>query len=475
MTFYKHSTILSGKTSLFENNFDIFFMHGKAEKGFISTLQGKDKRQRTYKVSELENIVTNIDRSIDTYYTVNRFYAFSRKKIHCSHITCLFSDLDTYKTKYKDLPIEKTLELVLEECAKNYFPMPTTAMFSGRGIQLKWVFTEPERANFTSIKRFGEAQDAIQAMLVEFGSDTNAKDLSRVLRMEGTLHVDAQKYTYLMDLPGFHTYDLNHLHTLLDELIPEPVIKIVKEKKVKPVKAPKIKKEKEIIEKPAKKEFARTKLNLAVNNNKKETPIAFAKKGLLSLNTQRYLDLKRLARIRGNIEGQRMVFLMWIMNFKALAGQITPENFLEQAKIEADFLFTDGDYNLIDLITVQNKFVAQLAGEKTTYGGRSYLPLYTPKNRTLINIFEITAEEQQQLKTIIDDEEKLERHRVREMQRRRENGAVSREEYLENSITNAKPWEALGISRPTYYRRVKAGLINDNVIDNDVRQVRAVI
>lgn len=465
MNLHSNCTIYSDKASLIANNSDIFLMHGNADKGFISTLQGKERSQRTYKATELENIVSTIDRERDTYYTANRFYAFSRKKIHCSHIVCLFSDLDTYKVEaYKDLPVEQTLQLVLAECAAHYFPIPTTAIFTGRGIQLKWIFKEPERANFTSIKRFEESQKALLTMLDKFGADTQCKDLSRVLRMEGTLHEDAKKYTYRMALPSENLYDLNHLHTLLDELIPEPVLKIVQEKKVKPVKPLKIKKEMEIIEKPPKKEFARTKLNLAVNNTKKETPIAFAKKGLMSLNTQRYLDLKRLARIRGNIEGQRMVFLMWIMNFKALAGQVNPENFLEQAKIEADFLFSDGDYNLIDLITVQNKFVAQLSGEKVTYGGRSYLPLYTPKNSTLINIFEITAEEQQQLKTIIDDEEKLERHRVREMQRRRENGAVSREEYLSNSTESAKPWEILKISRRTYYNRKKQGLIEDNIV-----------
>ena len=463
MTSQSNCTIYSEKASLKEKFSDIFSLHGEADKGFISTLQGPDKRQRTYHVKDLAKVLDSIDLEQNSYYTLNRFFSFSRKKIHCSKITCLYSDLDTYKTEFKDLPIEEILELVLKECEKHYFPAPTSAMFSGRGLQLKWVFTEAETANFTAIKRFEESQDAIRTMLHKFGADEKSKDLSRVFRIQGSLHFEAKTYTRMM-FETQNTFKLNRLHVLLDALIPEPVVRIVKEKKPKPVKAPKIKVEKIAVEKPEKNEMARTRLSLAVNNTKTVAPTTFVKKGLLSLNTQRFLDLKRLIKMRGNVSGERMVFLAWIMNFKALSGQVTVNNFLDQAKIEGDLLFGSDTYNLNEMITVLNKFKAQLNDEKIEFNGRSYLPLYTPKNRTLINIFQITPDEQKGLKTIIDDEEKEERHRVREMQRRRDNGAVSREEYLANSVESSKPWEILKISRRTYYTRKKQGLYDDNSV-----------
>lgn len=462
MTPQSNCTIYSENASLNEKYFSTLLLHGECQKGFFSLLIGKEKKQFTYPMSKLREVLANIDTQNDTYITINRFYSFGRKKTQCSHITSIFSDLDTYKTEFKDMEPEQILKLVLEECAKYYLPLPTTAMFSGRGLQLKWLFDEPERANFSSIKHFEDAQYALQILLAKFGSDTAAKDLSRVFRLEGTFHTGAKKYTRNLPLESCNKYSFNTLHAILTELVPAPPAERKKEKKVKPVKVKKVRtiKEKTIKEVLPKEEFARTKLTLAVNNvQPKGIKASFQKKGLLSLNTQRYLDLKRLYRMRGDVTGMRMHFLMWIMNFKALAGQVNSTNFDEEAKKEADFIFSDGDYKLSELLSVLKKMKDHIDGKHVNFNGGLYVPLYTPKNTTLINIFQITEDEQKQMKTIIDDIERLDRHRVNEMARRRAKGAISREEYIDNSKSKNKPWEALGISRPTYYRRLKAGLI----------------
>ena len=50
-----------------------------------------------------------------------------------------------------------------------------------------------------------------------------------------------------------------------------------------------------------------------------------------------------------------------------------------------------------------------------------------------------------------------EKKRKRDTARRRANGAQSRADYENNSVSRAKPWEALGISRRTWYRRQAEG------------------
>jgi hypothetical protein len=56
----------------------------------------------------------------------------------------------------------------------------------------------------------------------------------------------------------------------------------------------------------------------------------------------------------------------------------------------------------------------------------------------------------------VDKAERLARRRIRgrqrEEQRRRASSAKPRAEYEANSLTRTKPWEALGISRATWYR-----------------------
>ena len=51
--------------------------------------------------------------------------------------------------------------------------------------------------------------------------------------------------------------------------------------------------------------------------------------------------------------------------------------------------------------------------------------------------------------------EKTRRERERGEARRRKAGAVPRGEYLANSLSRLEPWKEQGISRRTYYRRMK--------------------
>ena len=51
-----------------------------------------------------------------------------------------------------------------------------------------------------------------------------------------------------------------------------------------------------------------------------------------------------------------------------------------------------------------------------------------------------------------------ERNRLSKERQRRARGAKLRSEYEGNSVSRAKPWEAFGISRKTWYKRQKTSL-----------------
>ena len=68
---------------------------------------------------------------------------------------------------------------------KHQFPFPSLVLDSGRGVQLKWFFENlPARA----LPRWNRLQTEICNLLAELGSDANAKDASRVLRLENTFN-----------------------------------------------------------------------------------------------------------------------------------------------------------------------------------------------------------------------------------------------------------------------------------------------
>mgnify|MGYP004714247295 CR=1 FL=1 len=85
---------------------------------------------------------------------------------------------------------------------------------------------------------------------------------------------------------------------------------------------------------------------------------------------------------------------------------------------------------------------------------------YKYKSQTIIDKLQITSDEMAQLCCLIDRDEKRKRDK---MAWRKSHTGQSREEYnanrLEGSEKLLKPWEALGISRRTYYYRKNSGLI----------------
>lgn len=167
-------------------------------------------------------------------------------------------------------------------------------------------------------------------------------------------------------------------------------------------------------------------------------------------------DLRKLAELRGGVgEGSRMQHLFWRLNFLLLSGATNSKQMYHEAAALARELDPQWNSRSKELMTLFSKAKAYESGEKVTFGGKEYTPLYTPKNDTLINLFRITAEEQRQLKTIVSQAEAAERHRKREEARRRAAGAVDRETYEQSSLSRQKPWEALGMSRASWYRAGK--------------------
>jgi len=67
---------------------------------------------------------------------------------------------------------------------------------------------------------------------------------------------------------------------------------------------------------------------------------------------------------------------------------------------------------------------------KVSFGGRELPPLYTPKKETLINLFQITDDEQRKLRTLISSDVAREGERKRKEGLRRAAGAVDRATYL---------------------------------------------
>ena len=99
-------------------------------------------------------------------------------------------------------------------------------------------------------------------------------------------------------------------------------------------------------------------------------------------------------------------------------------------------------YRKSDLSTLYRKAQETKNGLAVTFNGKNYPPMYTPRNQTLIDIFKITPDEETKMRTIISKSEKYRRL----VAKRRADGVKERPDL------SHRPWEALGISRRTWFR-----------------------
>ena len=434
------------------SKFHIFQKDPSLAKGF---------RQWSYPVSDARAVLEAHKGLIDCYVSTNES-TFKRREADVNALTMLTCDLDTYKSeKYHSTSHERLITDVKAVCVSFCLPYPSI-VYSGNGYYLKWFFISKVKVNpnsyvskidkkkrefqiVTPIDVWKAAQIAINRIFTDFGSDTNALDASRVLRMCGTINSKTGKMAELLEFNEKVSYEemleILQSHTTSDDinsLSPLPKIKTEKEKKKPDLKVVKFE---------------------SIEKSPKNTPHKnFIPKNRLSLAIERYKDLLKLIKLRGGVvqEGQRMNFLLWILNFKCIAGTVHIGNFDEEALKMGNKIFNGDDFGLDDLSTLRNKleeYNLRRAKNPQDFNKFETIPLYTPTSQTLIAKLNITKDEQAHLKTIIDKDEVKERAKNRKYNERRAKGMKEQE-----GDKDTQPWLALGISRRTYYTRKKSGL-----------------
>lgn len=393
--------------------------HDPRRPGFFSLLVDVDgqKRQSSHLLANMPTVLELIDPRRDTWMTQAEFIRPNRRVVNLARVGLLFADLDTYRQSWaQGRTPEQLASAVLYHCAQEGIPAPSLLVFSGRGIQAKWLLegTLPRAA----LPRWNACQRYLIDRLLPLGADPQAKDASRVLR---TVHTTNSKSGEICRVVHVETaedgkpvrYDFEYLAELL-----LPVARWE-------------------IEQQRRDRIERRQLRL-IRGDKNDNLRGFSGR---QLAWDRLEDLRTLAMLRGGVhEGERMLHLFWRLNFLLLSGATNSFEMYREAGALATELDPSWNTRSKELMTLYGKAKAYEAGETVELGGKKYPPLYTPKNDTLINLFRISDEEQRRLRTIISTDLAKERHRKRDEARRRAAGAVDRETYLETA--NAKQAQA---------------------------------
>lgn len=365
-------------------------LHGES-KGWITKAEiNSIYKQWHYKYKDLLGEDFNVE---NVYISLNTFYSTFRRVEYLKELNAHFIDLDTYKTKF-------TREQILMNLEENYFnksiPRPNLVMDSGRGLYLIWIINSvPSKA----LPLWKAIEEYLYRNLKAFGADRQALDPTRILRVPGSINTKTKTEVTILDKHDY-IYDLREIQK---EFLPE--LKPKEKKKGRPKK---------------------------INYIYRERSLYYA----------RIQDITKLCELREyDLKGHREIILFLYRYYLC--------SFTEDIKKA-----------LQDVLELNSMFVLPLRENEVISATRSaekcYLNKYKEyryKNETLIDLLEITEEEEKSMTTIISKQEYKRRKRLRDNEYQRNKyleklkleGKMSKKEDLEQTREKIKSLRTKGL------------------------------
>jgi len=367
------------------------------------------KKQRSYRLSELPEVLKLIETNNDVWIAQNEFIKTDRKKINLGRITSCYVDLDFYKLNHSWRSPEHAAHDLLEHLTKYHIPLPSLIIDSGRGLQVKWVL-EPLPAR--AFPRWELVQKSLAEHLLSFGADMRALDVSRVLRLVGTTNTRSGRIVKVIYADTVRPLEFD---TLADAVLPftREELKAMRE---------------------ARPQFEQAPI--------KQSRVNYETKGLRQLSVRtlwwdRLADLRTLVALRGWTgrvpEGHRDTFL-WVACIALCWRMPLPWVRSELHEIGLEFASSmPVSERMAILTTTLARAEAAARGETIEFKGEMVDPRYRMSNQRLIELLEITPEEERQLTTMISKSTKRDREKKSNL--RRAPGVIERGTYLENAET----------------------------------------
>ena len=386
------------------------------EKQYINALHGSSKgwitkaeinevfKQWHYKHLEL---IQQDFRGDNLYISINTFYSTYRRLEYLKELKAQFIDLDIYNTGF-------TKDQVLMNLDENYFnksiPRPNFIIDSGRGLYLIWLINAvPSKA----LPLWKAVEEYLYSVLKPLGADRQALDATRVLRVPGSVNSKSGSVVEILEEYDY-IYDLREIqNNYLPELKPN------KNKKGRP----------------------------------KKTVFIFRERSLYYARIQ---DITKLCELREyDLKGHRELILFLYRYYLC-------------------YFTEDVEEALKDVLELNRQFIQPLSESEAIRATRSAETVYIKKekqykykNDTLIDLLDISEEEQRHMSTIISKNEYKRRHNEQEKKRYQNKlklqGKISKKkevsqrrikikDLLDKGLKQKDILELLNISKDTYIR-----------------------
>lgn len=387
------------------------FLHG-AGKGYVSLgrkTQGcppYNWQQHSYSLEELPEVLPRYLGAEDVYVSQNRFYG-SRSVARLAELSSLYADVDFYNRPHlASMHPRGVLEEAFAALERARIPAPSLAVSTGRGLSLVWLHEPVPRP---ALPRWDACQRYIHEALKGLGADPLAKDAARVFRLVGTRNskTGASVEALWVNPKGPWNFD-----DLAEEILPFT---------------------REELEELRARRQAQSK-----GAKKKGTGRRGATRNLLTITTlheARLEDLQRLVRLRGMDElppGQRdpWMFAAAVSLSYLVKPYLLDRELLALGRETAGWSESETRSRMQSVL---RRAVSAGEGGTVQWVGAPRDPRYKLSNPRIIEMLEITAAEEKEMRTIISPDTKRGRGRMRKEKERRAQGARPRSQYLADS------------------------------------------
>ena len=328
-------------------------IHGDS-KGWITKAEiskNKEFSQWHYLVGDL--LKQDFDKE-NIYISMSTFYKPIRRIETIKEIGSLFIDLDTYNTQFTKTQILMNLEY-------NYYnksiPTPNLIIDSGRGLTLVWSI---EKVPYMALPLWKAIQEYLYSQLKEFGADRKALDVTRILRVPGSINSKSGTRVSILEK---HEYKYT-LREIQNEFLP-------------------------YLDENRNKKKGRPKKVVYIHRER-------------SLYQNRILDIVKLCELRNyDVKGHREIILFLYRYYLCYFYEDEQKALEDVLELNKEFIQPLGERELIRATSSAEKVFKNKDKQ------------YKYKNETLIELLEISEYEQTHMKIIIGKEEYKRRENIR--------------------------------------------------------------
>lgn len=437
--------------------------HDTARPGFTSLVTpGWPRRQVSFKLHELpQQLATMRARGVDSYIAQNEFFRPNRRVVSCWRLTSHYIDLDTYKVpETQGLSAEHLVGRLLIACEDAGIPEPSVVVYSGRGLQAKWLLSTPVPS--AALPRWQAVQDELCARLAHLGADERALDASRVLRLVGTTNSRSGHLVRVVHRASVPTMgamlrcDGVTAHDF--EVFAETILPVSRSA-LRDQTAERAELEtQEASRREAddlRKQAARREKLVVIPGGADKPAKRWGGRPLVpsQLAWDRLSDLRRLTELRGWRDGappgQRDTLVFLAATFLANA-KLVRDFRLEVRELARQFAPTWSEAEVSSCVSsVLGRAEAAQRGERVDFHGFEVDPRYRFSNRRLVELLKLSAVEQEAMTTIVGKPEACRRDRERQARNRLAKGCLTRDEFLGQAAAvarQARELRALGHS-----------------------------